>query len=42
MKNINLFFFLLLINVPLFAAPQIPSIPWEVRSDWTNVKTPHT
>ena len=42
MKNIDLFFFILLINVPLFAAPQIPSIPWEVRSDWTNVKTPHT
>ncbi len=42
MKNINLLIYAMLITASLFAAPQIPSIPWEVRSDWMNVKTPHT
>ncbi|MBP5300699.1 MAG: hypothetical protein J6Y80_04775 [Victivallales bacterium] len=26
----------------LFAAPEIPMLEWEVRSDWMSVKTPHT
>ncbi|MBR4901771.1 MAG: right-handed parallel beta-helix repeat-containing protein [Victivallales bacterium] len=42
MKNINSIIFTLSLSVSLFAAPQIPSIPWEVRSDWMDVKTPHT
>ncbi len=32
----------LLLGGMLHAAPEIPSLDWEVRSDWMSVKTPHT
>ena len=33
---------LVLTSLVLFAAPEIPVLNWEIRSDWMSVKTPHT
>ena len=35
-------FCLALATSVLFAAPEIPVLEWEVRSDWVSAKTPHT
>ena len=40
MKNFVIFC-LALTTFVTFAAPEVPVLDWEVRSDWLNVKTPH-